>query len=419
MRKLLQFLFLIMISQAAWSATYTAASCSSSAVTAAINSAVNGDTVLVPAGSCSWSATISTSKAISILACGSPDYPGGCTGTTTITNNANPIIQISNTGSNFVRVSGFTVNSPIGDSSTTAMEVFGPATKFRIDNNTFNGGDCPICTNYFSNIGAGIVAGVVDHNTIKNSGRGYFAQDGRTKDGGNPGSVAWSEFLGHEITFACSNNPDKIVYFEDNTITWNQSVPTGYGQGTLYGQYGAKVVYRHNTLSNFSPLIDAHGDAPGYGTVFYEIYDNIIDEGGCKFTGFGCEGKMMYLRGGQHLIHDNTFRGTDIPIEFTVYSSSDMSTHRIHNTFVWNNTWCQDATNNACTTDQTKMADVAGDTQGALTQGSNYWLRAPQSGDVYFPYTPYTYPHPLTQLQTQGGGGTPPSPPSGLSAVVQ
>lgn len=419
MKKLLQFVFLLlllmMMTQVGWGATYTAASCSSAAMNAAISSASNGDTVLVPPGTCTWSSTVSTSKAISIFGCASPDYPGGCSGTTTITNSADPAFLISNTAANFFRISGFTINS--SDSTNEVISITGPATKFRVDHIAFKAGDCVVCTNTLQHNGSGIVAGVVDHNTITDTGRGYFAQDIRTTDPtSHEGLQAWSEYLANPSSYAGMNGGDKMVYWEDNTYHWDR-YPSG-AQGSLYGQYGGKVVFRHNHVYDWSYFVDAHGDNPDDGTIFYEIYSNDYHESDTYLA----QGAAFYLRGGQHIVHDEslTLTGdTGSPISLTVYSSADSTAHRINNTFIWNNMVNGVAQNNTPVCTQpcsgNNVVSIAPDTQGTLKQDVNFFLRAPSTGDVFAGYTPYTYPHPLTQ---NGAGGAP-NPPSGLSASVQ
>jgi len=138
----------------------------------------------------------------------------------------------------------------------------------------------------------------------------------------------------------------------------------------------------------------------------YEIYNNTYSEGDLYLA----QGVMMYLRGGQHLVHDNTFNTTnDFPISLTVYYSTDLIAHRIKNTFVWNNVWNAHGVNQGAAT----QVQVASDTNGTLTLNTDYFLRAPQAGDIYYPYTPYTYPHPLR------GTSTTLMPPTGLTASVQ
>ena len=56
------------LTDCALATTINAASCSQSAVQTAINSAVGGDTVVVPIGSCTWTASVSISgKGIRLL----------------------------------------------------------------------------------------------------------------------------------------------------------------------------------------------------------------------------------------------------------------------------------------------------------------------------------------------------------------
>lgn len=45
-----------------------------------------------------------------------------------------------------------------------------------------------------------------------------------------------------------------------------------------------------------------------------------------------------------------------------------------------------------------------------IVENRDYYLRAPQSGDAIYPYTAYTYPHPLNDGGGGGGGGTPATP---------
>src|SRR5690348_9059501 len=65
--------------------TYTAASCSQSDVNAVINgpthTAVDGDTIIIPSGSCTWSSGITINgKGIDITGSGTPNTGGGTFG---------------------------------------------------------------------------------------------------------------------------------------------------------------------------------------------------------------------------------------------------------------------------------------------------------------------------------------------------
>ena len=100
-----------------YAATHLAASCSTSAVQAAINAASNGDIVLIPDGSCAWSSGISTNKQIWIRAQNYTPTSGGATNyRVTITNNnsSSPLFTLT-TGDDFhVRLSGIRFNEGAG-----------------------------------------------------------------------------------------------------------------------------------------------------------------------------------------------------------------------------------------------------------------------------------------------------------------
>src|SRR5262245_8041498 len=57
---------LLLVCSESRAATISATSCSTSDVQTAINTASNGDTVLIPHGSCTWTSGISTTKQITI-----------------------------------------------------------------------------------------------------------------------------------------------------------------------------------------------------------------------------------------------------------------------------------------------------------------------------------------------------------------
>src|SRR4051794_22562976 len=65
---------LVAFAGAARAATYTAASCNQSDVNAVINgpthTAVDGDTIHIPAGTCRWTSPLSVTKGVSIIGAG-------------------------------------------------------------------------------------------------------------------------------------------------------------------------------------------------------------------------------------------------------------------------------------------------------------------------------------------------------------
>src|SRR5262245_15246967 len=211
-------------------------------VNAAVDSSSSGDTVLVPAGTATWSSTLDLgSKPISLIGAGS--------GSTIITNTAGTVIKSHNTGDNFVRISGFRFNS--ADSAFGVLGFVGPSHKVRVDHCYFERGDNAVGANLTSR-GSGPVWGVIDHCVFHNMVRPYFAMDLRVGDIaiGGPngehaaeydGAVAWTEPI--------LPGSDHMMYVEDNTMIWNTvgGPPPGGAQCALYGQYGGRCCFRYNT----------------------------------------------------------------------------------------------------------------------------------------------------------------------------
>ena len=435
MRKLLQFVFLMMATQSAWAAcsgsspNWTSTPDSSSVQTC-VNNASNGDTITISGGSATYSSTVTISKGLTIK------VASGQTVTLTSSSASGPpFFTITGTGSNFVHISG---DNGSGDCSastsncglvllrqndsgfnSSAILVVGPASAFRFDHILGNKGDAFLYSNPDSSA-TGPALGVIDHSYLENYGRTYFARDQRSTDGtygtacpsGNNGGTAWHEFIGNESTYAGSN---KEIYFENDTFTWN-SAPATFGQGAFYSQYGGKVVVRYSTFTHWSEQVTDEGDNPACGSVYYEIYNNTFTED-CNITGFGCEGKILDMRSGQSLVHDNTFTSSSTPLNFINYPNGHPNLgHDIKNSFFWNNTWNGSACQSDSNPSGAACVVVDSSSQSPVpTRNTNYWLRAPnQVSDVYFGYTPYTYPHPLL-----GKTVTQVSPPSGLTATVQ
>jgi hypothetical protein len=181
------------------------------------------------------------------------------------------------------------------------------------------------------------------------------------------------------------------MYFEDNQFVWNSSLTDPNAQGALYGQYGGKAAFRYNTFNGFCTYIDAHGDGPDHGTIYYELYNNTF-----TWSGSLCgQDSIVWMRGGQLIAHHNTFNGPTKPFRMSVYWTNDLAAHRVKNTYYWANTWNGNTDQSAMTYVSDSGQTPAGYSAANIKLGQQYFLQAPQSGQVYYPYTPYTYPHPL------------------------
>jgi MYXO-CTERM domain-containing protein len=366
-------------------ATIDAASCALADVQAAVASASDGDTVAVPAGSCTWSSTleVGVGRAISIVGAGGD--------ATVIANGVGTLIIWSGTAAKPFRLSGMRFDSL--DDQTPIVALVGPISAARIDHCLFSKGDTAIGTNALGDPykGAGPVYGVVDHCAFYNMVRPYFAMDIRAGESSS-GETAWTEGI--------FPGTDRMMYFEDDQFIWNAELTAPNAQGALYGQYGGKAAFRHDTFTGFCTYVDAHGDNPDQGTIYYEIYDNTFTEDDALCI----QGDIAWQRGGQWMIHDNTFVGPSLPIRMSVYWTTDAVAHRVRNTYIWGNTKNGDP-------DQASLAAVtdsgqtpAGYSAANIRLDQEYFLHAPESGQTYFPYTPLAYPHPLVAAGSGGGG---------------
>jgi hypothetical protein len=138
-------------------ATRTAASCSLTNVQSAINAASAGDTVVVPAGTCTWSAQARISKSLTIQGAGID--------ATVIVSHGFDI----DAGVNDHRITGFTFNGAWGSNYIIAHSQSRTGNKrFRIDHNKF------LNKNYTTSgtvVFHGFSYGVLDHNIFQDTGR--------------------------------------------------------------------------------------------------------------------------------------------------------------------------------------------------------------------------------------------------------
>lgn len=229
----------------AWADSLAATSCAQSAVQSAISSARTGDTVSVPAGSCTWSGlTLPNGKRITLQGAGKErtKISGG--------------LDLGASGS---RVSGFTFT---GDPSLST-DGFGFRTDHcRIERSSW--GEAVVAWSRDANPPA-VAWGLVDHNEILNGrvnaqGTNYMLFEGA------PQHALWAEPL--------SLGGQRAVYVEDNTFT-NTLGPSVCN--FLDGNYGGRYVARYNTMNGC--VIEAHSSQEGGNRAIrsWEVYGNIIN----------------------------------------------------------------------------------------------------------------------------------------------
>lgn len=289
--------------QHAHAQTINAASCNSSDVQAAINSvSVDGTTVAVPAGTCTWTSAVCPNNPGSGT-CASPNpsssghsitlQGAGSSSTHIIVNIAsgfgNDAFFVGNqccNGKSF-RLTGFDWQYESADSG--GLLVFTQSTGYsvRIDNST--------AEPYASSPGYGrflsfsvpcISPGcVVDHNAITDLG---VIVEAAIPGEALPGNTVWQQAMPFETVNA--------VYFENNTMNY----PTfATHQVDIDCDDGGAYVFRYNTV--YQNAIANHGyDSVYNGCRMENVYQNTINPNGVSNWG-------IQYRGGAGVDYNNVF----------------------------------------------------------------------------------------------------------------
>jgi hypothetical protein len=302
--------------------TVTAASCQESAVNAVINgpthTAVNGDTIVIPAGTCTWTSPLSIQVGITLTGSGTPNTSattfGAGTATTIIVDNAgssNPLIGVSSItyGETFILSlldiepnSGSTsLWSPISVAGACSSSgcpltridnvVFGKTTQWTENGNSSNSGTMVRVDNVF---------GVADHNTLPNGSQVEFLNASLSAylGVGGFGDNSWAQpdSLGGMNNFFLENNLD---YFTQE-VTDQEFAPNGGGIG------GGRIVGRFNQLyatAGCWASFGTHGlDTGGRNRSGREseAYGNVLTT-----TNGGCGDAMVAHRGGTGITFGN------------------------------------------------------------------------------------------------------------------
>ena len=226
-------------------ATITASNCSVGAVSAAISSASNGDTVVIPPGTCTWDSMLSITKGITLQ--------GSGIDVTILRDNvskapgANRMIQVSVAAPNRIRLTNFTVQGVAPNSFGTNdghINFAGSSKAIRVDHIKFTN-----LTTSAVHID-GDHWGVMDHNILEHK---TFNNAFIVKHGGWGGSAfgdgSWAEDV--------SLGTERAIYIEDNIIS-SDFAPPGSVNDCLDG---GRFVFRHNQVTN--DYVQGHGTDTG------------------------------------------------------------------------------------------------------------------------------------------------------------
>ena len=405
MIRLFLFLFFGLFALNSYSAVVVADTCSYADVLAAYNAASAGDTVSVPAGSCTWSTRLIISKSIKLVGAGmystvikngiatsgSTDY---CVWLQPSTPADDPVMEVSN----------FTFDADneggcIGVQNTSDNYAH---YNFRIYENLLkNGedtGDSYMCIRVSGNC-----FGLIDNNIFSNN---YYD----LKLFGNDQN-SWDNYPGPE-----NLGTRNYLYIEDNTSfdEWYFVLTSGEG---------SRWVYRYNTVDLASRgygTLDAHGNTGNDGVVAHEIYENTFTNAQDRGDGF----RLHDLRGGNGIVYNNTISGPETTCKISVREEDCCvypGTDTVTNTFLWNNifngadTKIDVGANGMLVEDRDFWDDyqsgggdynftfgLASARPGSPSDDDSYWetdtkkLYNSQGADNWvLVYEPYTYPHPL------------------------
>jgi hypothetical protein len=233
--------------------TYTAASCNQTDVNAVINgpthTAVDGDVINIPAGSCTWASAVTAPSSIGI------SIIGAGIGNTVLTDNntSGPMFSFAPTyGNSLTHISGMTLQPYTGATLTNVpLWISGTCTSSGCPNLRV---DHIYATSAWANAGGPNEAiilennmfGVVDHNTVGDTGVTTGSNSITFIDGANS---AWGGVGGYgDNSFAQADTfgTAQALYVEDNTFVHASANQNDVG---LNGFGGFRIVARFNTVT--------------------------------------------------------------------------------------------------------------------------------------------------------------------------
>jgi hypothetical protein len=262
-----------------------AASCSSTHVQAAIDAAVNGGTVVVPAGTCTWSTlvTVPDTKGSTVRGAGIDQTviktSSGMSGDFRILK-----IDVA-PGNSLTRLTAMTLDHDLVTCSGGCgpLVVLGEGVNsFRVDHvrfaNIYKRGMLMIPTDAGVETPRGHeMSGVVDNNTFEcpsnTSCQAINIIASPSWDSGTDLAGNLSAGWGRPFSRAVEFGSNKAIYIEDNTFDFN-----GFAQdGAQDGYGGLQMVHRFNTHEG--PTLGWHGaDSGGYrGGHWFEMYGNTMN----------------------------------------------------------------------------------------------------------------------------------------------
>jgi len=390
----------------AHAAIVTAASCSQADVNNAVGASSNGDTVMIPNGSCSWTSGLSTTKQIVIRAQNyTPTQGGTMTRSVTITNNSStPLFSLTSGNSYHVQLSGIRFNE--GSGSANHVRMNGTGTKPPLLN------DCSFevkqrnGTSFDVAVVSWLSLGGIEWNSYYN-GLAAGASDGVGPNGSSrvvnsPRDWATASTMGTADTGGLVN-----TYLEDSTAV-------NVGQFPDVDHHGRAVI-RYNTLDG-AIYGQTHGFTSGtFQGRHVEVYNNTFS---VTNPNRNHSGRYYWIRAGTFVFTENVVNNS-IPQEYgnvsqvIIGDTQGLGSYPVprqpgfgHNgitnvsdpIYIWNQSGAR-----------AYSFGFYGGWDANVVQDRDIFVnKGAKPG-----YTKFTYPHPL-RTGGGGGGGTVPPPPTNL-----
>lgn len=254
-----------------------AASCERADVAAAIDSAANQGVVNIPAGTCTWTQPITITKAVTLAGAGE-------TVTVILAGNSDGLLSVDGGGGGFrLTKMGFG-----GDTTGSLISLNGSFSALRIDHVTFtNIHDLCVLIGYYTwfELTPGIRA-LFDHvSYVNDEAHGFLRTYGSDNSWNQPDSLG----------------TDNAVFIEDSSFTWNVATP-GAEAHVNDGEHGARIVIRHNTITNGQlQWHDTGSTQQARSTRTVELYSNTFE---CTVD--NCGWGAIGLRGGTGVAYGNS-----------------------------------------------------------------------------------------------------------------
>lgn len=399
-------------------ATRLAASCSWADVNAAVTAASNGDTVLIPNGSCTWTNGIKTTKQIWIRAQNytvTDQGPGSsCASSRNVrlTNSASvPLFEMASGESFHVSISGIAFVRGSGSNNHVRF--------------TGSGSKVPLLSDIYAEIwdrGAGnspdiqfiswLARGGVWWNSCLRGVGGGFGGDCCPSGGSvviqNPNQ---NGFTSASTMGALDTTGTINVYIED--VDWKD-----FGQSPD-GDQRARFVIRYSLLDGTAGVMHGFTSGDNGPGRHAEYYNNTI----AMTSNSRNVNRFYWLRAGTAIFTDNNINlpnqgfgdpvlldmGDNVnpdsyPQERQVGWGHNGTTHVKDPVYIWNNTGSDAGT-----------WDIQSNWTSNIHLNNEFFVNTAKPG-----YSKYTYPHPLRSTWESGGSTSkPPAAPTNLTIIAQ